>query len=127
MRLVILTLWIGVFVGPFIESASADAMSAKAAADAGNEAAQFEYGLALENGDGVPADVVEAHKYYVLGWKQDCVLTRNMGCSNLRIGPRRRALMLRKEMTEEELKRSHPHAGADAHRGTQSTLRRAAR
>jgi hypothetical protein len=96
MRIVILTLWIGLFVGPFIEPASADA---KAAFEAGD----FKRARAL------------------------CVLTRNMGWSHLQVAPRHRALMLRKEMTEEELKRSHPHVGADAHREAQPTLRRAAR
>ena len=126
MRIVILMLWIGLFVSPLIEPASADAKSAKAA-EAGFGLAMFTYAENFELGLGVRKDLVEAHKYYVLSWKQDCVHTRNMGWSNLQVGPRHRALMLRKEMTEEELKRSHPHVGADAPRGTQRTLRSAAR
>ena len=72
----------------------------KLSADAGNAAAQFAYGQALEGGKGVERDLVEAYKYYVLSWKQGHVEHMfGMPVDSGKI----RTLAVRKQLSPEQL------------------------
>lgn len=73
------------------------------AAEAGHEVAQFAYGEILEQGVGVRRDLVEAHKYFVLSWKQGYSINVQGGPQN---SPKRRALVVRKRLTPDQLRRS---------------------
>jgi len=81
----------------------------RAAAEAGNAAAQYIYGRGLEGGYGGKPDLVEAHKYYVLSWKQGFELTflqRTIGSA------RGHALAIRRKMTREQIERSRARVRA---------------
>jgi len=64
------------------------------AADAGNATAQAVYGERLEEGNGTKVDLIRAHLYFVLSWKQGNAAAK------------KRAPAIRKKMSKEEFEES---------------------
>ena len=78
-------------------------------ADMGNAAAQYYLGLALVKGSTeIPRDLIEAHKYFVLSWKQDGGIFRagDLTTPKRWMPAQAPALAVRKKLKPNELKQS---------------------
>jgi len=140
MRIVILTLWIGVFVGPLNEPATADAKAAEAVFEAGD----FKRARALYRPLAESVKVDTQHRLgrlLILHAEMEGMtwLRKSASAGHLpaefKLGHLYTVCMYFAPdkakgvswLTRTIENKEGPHVGADAHRGTQPTLGRAAR